>query len=153
MGMKDIIKSALKKSGYKLSNTKYILRQVLQDEHVLKLEFDHVLSKYLIDNDKLSQFTFIQVGAFDGVECDPLRKYLLKYDWKGIMLEPQPAPFERLKKQYSDRPNLSILNAALSKAKGKTGLYILEGDNLPEWTKGMASFDKQNILKHRDFPA
>ncbi len=146
--MKQLIKSLIAKTGYKVISTKYILKQFLLDENILKLDFDHVLSKYLMGKTNPSEVTFMQIGAFDGVECDPLRKYLLKFNWRGIMLEPQPIPYQKLKEEYKDRNNLIIVNAALSDMEGKTHLFILEGDTLPEWSKGMASFNKQNILKH-----
>jgi hypothetical protein len=90
------------------------------------LDFDHILTKYIFDKNDPSEFTFIQIGAFDGVECDPIRKYLIRFDWKGIMLEPQPVPFEKLKNRYIDRPRLTILNAALSEENGKKELYTLK---------------------------
>ncbi|MBK8510774.1 MAG: FkbM family methyltransferase [Saprospiraceae bacterium] len=92
----------------------------------------------------------MQVGAFDGVECDPLYKYLQKYKWKGAMLEPQPMPFEKLKKLYSGIDGITVINAAISKTLTKAILYTLEGDTLPNWSKGMATFDKASILKHDD---
>jgi len=146
--MKNIIKTLLSKSGYKIGSTKYILKQFLQEDHVLKLNFDHVLSEYILNKPAAEPFSFIQIGAFDGIECDPLRKYLLKYNWQGVLMEPQPKPFGKLKKEYEGRPGLNVLNAAISKTSGQTALFILEGDDLPEWSKGMASFDKHNILKH-----
>lgn len=145
--MKRILKNYLSAMGYKLSSTKYIPKPFLTDQNILQLEFDHVLADYLINSKDENQFTFIQIGAFDGVECDPLYKYLKRYDWKGVMLEPQPIPFEKLKKQYESRPNITVVNAALNQSKGKSTLYILEGDHLPEWSKGMASFSRENILK------
>ena len=146
--MKTFIKNLAAKMGYKVQNTKYMLKPFLEGDHVMGLEFDHVLSKYLLGLPDPSSLTFIQVGAFDGVECDPLRKYLLRYNWKGVMLEPQPIPFSKLSRQYEGRLELNILNAAIARTNGKANLFILEGDNLPEWTKGMASFEKSNILKH-----
>jgi len=149
--MKNLIKFFASKPGFKITNTKYIPKQFIDETHILKLDFDHVLSKYLFDLHDSHQFTFIQIGAFDGIECDPLRKYLKIYDWRGVLLEPQPGPFENLKKLYESQANLLILNAALDRSIGKTTLYVLEGDNFPKWAKGMASFRKQNILKHNEF--
>jgi len=44
---------------------------------------------------------FVQVGANDGVFSDPLRKYLLSHGWHGVLVEPQPLVFERLKVNYA----------------------------------------------------
>ena len=40
--------------------------------------------------------SFIQVGANDGVYGDPLRSYVRRFGWKGILVEPQQDVFERL---------------------------------------------------------
>jgi FkbM family methyltransferase len=147
--IKGLLKKIIDRSGYKVTSTRYIPSPFLNKLNMLSLDFDHVLSKYMLHQKTESEtFTFLQIGAFDGVMCDPLRKYLLKYKWQGVMLEPQPAPYESLRFQYGDRTNINIINAALGSSDSKTRLYILEGDNLPIWTKGMASFNRENILKH-----
>lgn len=116
----------------------------------LSLNFDHVLSQYLLDRAGTNPFTFIQVGAFDGVTCDPLRKYLVKYPWTGVMLEPQPIAFGKLSALYMGKEEISILNAAISMDNGEADLYVVENDVFPEWARGMASFDEHNIRKHSD---
>ena|SRR5688572_6519027 len=147
--IKRILKNIFEKAGYKITGTKYVLKQFLHPENTLQLDFDHALSKYLIHSKQLdNDFTFIQVGAFDGAECDPLMKYLQRFDWNGIMLEPQPGPYYKLFDRYRDRNAIKVIKAAISNRNGTATLYTLEGDGLPEWTKGMASFNKQNIIKH-----
>src|SRR5687768_133577 len=48
--------------------------------------------------------TFIQIGAYDGVEADPIRSLVLDSDsWQGILVEPQPDAFERLRQNYKGR--------------------------------------------------
>src|ERR1700722_3021383 len=57
--------------------------------------------------------TFIEVGANDGRFGDPLRQYILKYQWKGVLVEPQPDIFERLKANYAGLNNrISFENVA-----------------------------------------
>jgi FkbM family methyltransferase len=147
--IKGIIKNILAKAGYRVTSTKYVLRQFLYPSRILELDFDHVISKYLIHNKQSDEiFNFIQVGAFDGVECDPLLKYLQRFNWNGIMLEPQPRPFSKLIEKYADRDGIFVKNVAISDSNGKSTLYILDGNGLPEWASGMASFDKNNILRH-----
>jgi len=146
--IKRFLKASLKRLGYRIQNTKYILEPFLDEKRILSLNFDHVLCKYLVDSGEFNNFKFIQVGAFDGVAFDPLRKYLVKYDWEGILLEPQPLPYQSLKLQYDGRSHLKIVNAAVNRQNGKADLFFLEGEGLPKWTKGLASFHKSNILKH-----
>lgn len=42
------------------------------------------------------EFRFVQIGANDGVKYDPLVS-LIDADWRGIFVEPNPAPFEALR--------------------------------------------------------
>jgi len=126
------------------------IQTFLDKGNSISLNFDHVLSRYLLERTGSGPFTFIQVGAFDGVTCDPLRKYLVKYPWTGVMLEPQPQAFGKLAALYKGRDDISIMNAAINESNGEADLYVVENDALPEWARGMASFDEQNILKHAD---
>src|SRR6476660_496606 len=135
--MKQLIKKLISKTGYKVTSTKYVLEQFKRGENLLKLDFDHVLSRYLVHDKPAGDFFFIQIGAFDGILCDPLVKYLKMYDWKGIMIEPQPSPFKNLSEMYRDRPEIKVKNAAISNSVGQATLYTLEGEDLPEWAKGM----------------
>lgn len=147
--IKRFIKRLLNKTGYRVTSTKYLLKQLEHPTNNLELDFDHVLSDYLINRiSEKDNFTFIQIGAFDGVMCDPLVKYLNRYHWEGVMLEPQPGPYSKLKERYSHRAEIIIKNAAISARDGRTTLYALEGNDLPEWANGMASFSKENITKH-----
>lgn len=148
--MKTFIRSIINKLGYSLNSNQYVLKPFLENRGVLKLDFDHIISKYLLLNKKVNEpFIFLQIGTFDGIISDPIRKYIIKFNWNGIMLEPQPTPYLKLKKLYSESSNILVLNFALSHHNGISKLYILEGDELPEWSKGMASFSKENILKHK----
>ena len=147
--IKKVLKKLFNKAGYNISGTKYVLKQFLYPGKTLQLDFDHALSKYLIHSKQsANDFTFIQVGAFDGVECDPLLKYLQRFSWTGIMLEPQPGPYNKLFDRYGSRSGIIVKNAAISDRNGRATLYTIEGNELPEWAKGMASFNKQNISKH-----
>lgn len=146
--MKEFLKKIVAKLGYKISSTKFILTSLEEDENLLKLNFDLVVAGVLLRKNDPNDFNFIQVGAFDGITCDPLRKYLAKYNWTGLMAEPQPMPFEALQSLYGSFEKIKLLNAAIGHRDGDMKLYILEGDNLPNWSKGMASFSRNNLVKH-----
>lgn len=45
-------------------------------------------------------FRFIQVGANDGIHGDPLRAYIERHHWHGILVEPQPDVFARILENY-----------------------------------------------------
>jgi FkbM family methyltransferase len=67
---------------------------------------------------------FIEVGANDGMCGDPLRPFVLNHHWTGILVEPQPDVFKRLKEnyvEYSDR--LIFENVAIGPSFNSLTLY------------------------------
>ncbi len=101
---------------------------------------------------KTRDFFFIQVGANDGKTGDPIYKYIRKYDWKGILIEPVPYLFQRLKLNYQDRSGLVFENVAISDEDSfKTFYRIKENHDLGHlvWYDQIGSFNKEVVLKHR----
>lgn len=148
--IKNILKNIAANLGYTVRGTKYTPRHFVQDQNILKITFDHVLTHYLANMKAPDKFYFIQIGAFDGFECDPLYKFIIKHSWQGVMLEPQPEAFKKLSELHRERKQIRMVNAAISSQKRRSDFYILEGEQLPSWARGMASFDKENIIKHRN---
>ena len=68
---------------------------------------------------------FICVGAGDGLHEDPLRELILRDDWRGVFVEPEPFSFRALMRHYSNRrfPNLRLVSAAVS-AEEDEGLLL-----------------------------
>jgi len=136
--------------GYEIRSLKYIPKQFARDQDTLKITFDHVIYRHMAEKAGDDPFFFVQVGAFDGKDCDPLYKFIGRYSWSGILLEPQPEAFGKLMALHGGNSRMTLVNAAIAKTESKVDFYILEGDDLPSWSKGMASFDIGNILKHRE---
>ncbi len=67
--------------------------------------------------------TFVQVGAHDGIMHDPLRKFILKNKWQGLMIEPQIEMLEKCKYNYKNIDNLFFLNAAVHPSKNRLKLF------------------------------
>ena len=97
---------------------------------------------------------FLQVGANDGLLDDPIHYFVRSYGWRGILLEPVPGIFKRLKENYRTAKGLTFLNAALSQVDGRAAFYRLEATNrLPSWCGGLGSFRRDVLLSHqRDIP-
>ena len=98
--------------------------------------------------------TFVQVGAHDGHEQDPLRRHIQTRNWSGVMVEPVPYVFRRLQIAYANEPRIRLVNAAIAPTAGTATLYhIPESDelNLPPWYDALASFSREVIAKHREF--
>ena len=59
---------------------------------------------------------FIQIGANDGLRNDPIREFIIRDKWQGILVEPIPFVFDELKHNYHylHRNNLRFVNAAIT---------------------------------------
>ena len=144
--MKQTVRHLLAMVGYRLEGINKTPRQFLETRYLRNLEFDDVICRRMVEHGE--SFAFIQVGAYDGVSTDPLRKYIERYSWCGAMLEPQPGPALRLRHLYETNPAIVVIEAALDSHCGARSLYTVESELLPKWAGGMASFDRNHILKH-----
>src|SRR5579864_2855167 len=93
--LRQQIKNGLAALGYQVQGTKYCPQQLLDPGLLRGLEFDDVVCRRMFEVGR--EFTFIQVGAFDGVSTDPLRKYIQTCGWRGVLVEPQPGPAAQLR--------------------------------------------------------
>jgi len=69
-------------------------------------------------------FTFLQVGAFDGVVNDSIQPLVRQFGLRGIVVEPQLAVIDKLKATYAAYPQVSFVNAAISDARGTREFFI-----------------------------
>lgn len=97
---------------------------------------------------------FVQVGSNDGLQLDPLREEIRFWKWPGIMIEPVPYIFERLRLNYGDRPGISLENVAIADTDGTRDFYFLpeapDDAGLPAWYGALGSFRKDVVLSHRN---
>lgn len=63
-------------------------------------------------------FYFVQVGANDGITDDDIRPLILRYRWSGVLVEPLPDVFERLKQNYVGMDRLRFANCAITEKVG-----------------------------------
>jgi FkbM family methyltransferase len=101
---------------------------------------------------------FIQIGSNDGVQQDPLREAIVRSRWRGIMLEPVPYVFERLRnnyEMYSDR--IALDNVAVGASDGLVAFYHLqqvhdyEKGGVPQTYDAIGSFEREHVLKHGEY--
>jgi FkbM family methyltransferase len=71
-----------------------------------------------------SDIFFIEIGANDGIEGDPIYPFVKKYKWSGVYIEPQKMIFEKLKNNFSNHSNLFFENIAITKNEEEVVLYI-----------------------------
>ena len=68
---------------------------------------------------------FVKVGAHDGITGDPCSDILLaNTQWKGLLIEPVPYNFERLKANFQDSQRFCLEQVAVGAIAGKA---IYEG--------------------------
>jgi FkbM family methyltransferase len=144
--MKRLIRAILGMAGYRIEGIRYTPRQLYDPAVMRTLLFDDVVCRHMFEVGP--ELTFVQIGAYDGVSTDPLRKYIDRCGWSGVMLEPQPRPANQLRALYRDNPKIVILEAALDSERGTRNLYTIDSDAGPKWAGGMASFDRNHVLKH-----
>lgn len=94
---------------------------------------------------------FVQIGANDGYTADPIYNLVKKFGWSGVLVEPVPEYFQKLKQSYKGVPNLIFANVAIADNNGYKTLYGFS-DQAPFWiklhTKTKNSFSKKTILSH-----
>lgn len=94
--------------------------------------------------------TFIEVGANDGTSSgDPIREFIVKYPWKGVLVEPQPDVFEALKANYAGfEDRISFENVAISNSPTPLELYRVPQDSKSKHKgSSIASFDHKITAK------
>jgi FkbM family methyltransferase len=99
-----------------------------------------VVAQELLRNPGL---TFLQIGAYDGVGDDDLRDLVTAHELRGVLVEPQPAAFARLERNYRDQPQVVLLPAAIAECEGARDLYCRRGK-----ATMAASFDRNHLRRH-----
>jgi FkbM family methyltransferase len=89
-------------------------------------------------------FFFIQVGANDGVRFDELYQRVTRVNPRGIVIEPLPRYFARLKMNYEDYPGVTAVNAALHPTDTFVDIHHVDPEKaiaagLPAWAGGIGS--------------
>ncbi len=97
---------------------------------------------------------FVQIGANDGVQGDPIHELLLEFpSWRGLFVEPVPFVFERLRKNRPDVERFQFDQVAVSDSSGSVPFFYVDesakaalGTSLPVWFDQLGSFDPKHIL-------
>ena len=145
-GTWSVKRRLVKAFGRVLSSMGYRLTRIMETNPIdlLELSLRNAVARG-------TQLTFIQIGANDGITGDPLRPFVQKYNWEGAFIEPQPDKCSRLIENYGSRFKLHFLNCAIDYQSGSRALYRFKPDaRVPAWASGLASFDRNHLLKFQE---
>jgi hypothetical protein len=94
--LKELVQSCVEVFGYRFEKLRDTVKAPID---VMEL----LLTKVSADR---PDFFFVQIGANNGVTDDPIRQFLIKYHWHGVLVEPQPRVFQQLLKNYEPEEQL-----------------------------------------------
>jgi FkbM family methyltransferase len=103
--------------------------------------FEKILAVNFDNND---QFSFIQVGANDGINFDILYDFVIKKKSSGIVIEPIKEYFDQLEKNYIDFKEIVKINKAVHSFEKTIKLYKVKSTayhKYPLWVKGITSLN------------
>jgi FkbM family methyltransferase len=105
-----------------------------------KGSLDEFTSRFSKAMDKVS---VVQIGANDGINNDPIHKFIKRDHWQGVLLEPQRYVFEKyLKPLYSKTKGITVMNSALDYKDGSKPIYKIAVSN-SRWATGLTSFNRK----------
>jgi len=112
-------------------------------------DFESFLYKYLTKN---KTFTFLQIGANDGVMNDPIYQFNMKNKMaiRGFVLEPLPDIYKSLVKNYKNCPGVKPFNLAIHATESEMILHRVKpalADSVPYFARGVASFNEEHWKK------
>ncbi len=100
---------------------------------------------------------FVEIGAMDGIKHDAMYRHIVSnLGWSGILVEPLPDMFAKLKHNYLTRKNLRFENVAITKRNGKAQITRIPTEKVnhecPDWADGISTFKPDNhIISRYDF--
>lgn len=92
---------------------------------------------------------FLDVGAFDGSTFSNTL-YLAESGWLGVLVEPSPAAFVHLIREYQRNPNVQLVNAGLAAVPGLRKFFCNTKDGLS--ADAMSTFEAKHVAKFPKHP-
>jgi FkbM family methyltransferase len=139
------IKQALKRFRFLVEMKRKLLGQTDEVENFLYRYFSSGKFK-----------TIVQVGANDGVMCDPLRRFIQSPGkFEATLVEPIPYYAEKLRQLYKNRSDVKVIQAALGSTDKTETLYfippqiadLMNGEGRPNnWAHGQGCFDRDTVV-------
>jgi FkbM family methyltransferase len=95
-------------------------------------------------------FTFLQVGANDGITCDPFREFMIRRNATGVTAEPVAEYWNKLKRNYAAYPRVFCLHAAVGYPAAENRFYAYNAAYVAKrggWWEltGLAGFSRAKL--------
>ncbi len=96
---------------------------------------------------------FVQIGSNDASTGDPIIEFVQSCGWQGVLVEPVPYVFERLRRRLAANPRLKLENFAIGGQTGQRPFYCLEPLERPpsRYYDQLGSFSRAHIEKHERY--
>lgn len=100
---------------------------------------------------------FVEIGAMDGVGHDDLHPHIVNNPgWRGVLVEPLPDMFAKLKANYAARENLQFENVAITNTNGVDQITRIPeakvNHEAPEWADGISTLKPDiHIISNYDY--
>ena len=120
----------------------YIPKFLIKNNQELydKVVADIIVSKFFDFED----FTFLQVGGYDGLSNDIIKPLMNRISMRGVIAEPQSNVYDSLKESYSDNKNISVIDSGVSDSDCIQEFYQTNG-----YSSQVCSLNKEHLLKHK----
>ena len=87
----------------------------------------------------------VQIGANDGINHDPIHKFVKRDHWKGVLVEPQPDVFRyQLFPLYLRNKGVYMENIAISDKIGLMDMFKISFST-ERWATGLTTFHKPTL--------
>lgn len=137
--LKNRLLLILIKTSNKFGRGLYLKKRVFSSQSILKKNFP-----------KTKSFSFIQIGANDGVSFDFLYDFIIERNSEGIVLEPVKEYFDELTQNYKNFPKIIKINKAVHSSLKSVVISRVSPNAVkkyPDWVKGIASLDAKHHKK------
>jgi FkbM family methyltransferase len=140
--LKASVQRCVKVFGYRLDKLKDTVKAPID-------MLDLLLTKVSADR---PDFFCVQNRANNGLTDDPIRQFVAKYHWHGVLVEPQPQVFQQLLKNYEQEKQLTFENAAIADKNGTARLFVADHRDENADLTVFASLKKDVLIRGLDNP-
>ena len=111
--MKNLVKTLKINVSGALKGTPKVFDAIKQASRVVGFRDDLYRLSYEVSSVQ-KVVSFIQIGSNDGTSNDPLREFIIRGGWRGVLVEPISYLFQRLQSNYRGLKGLQFENCAVS---------------------------------------